>query len=54
MNEENPRAENKLKLRVEELERTVAALVKGMAEAEKELGEPIMPEGTYFGSTFKD
>ena len=51
---DNPRAENKLKERVAELERTVTALVKAMKATEDETGEPLMPEGTYFGYDFKD
>lgn len=51
---DNPRAENKLKTRIEELERVITAILKGMRDAEKELDEPLMPEGTYFGITFKD
>lgn len=51
---ENPRSEAKLKQRVEELEKAVTALLKGMRDAEKELDEPLMPEGVYFGITFKD
>lgn len=51
---DNPRAENKLKERVQELERTVIALVKALKATEEETGEPLMPEGSYFGIDFKD
>lgn len=51
---ENPRAENKLKERVQELERVVIALVKALKATEDETGEPLMPEGSYFGIDFKD
>ncbi len=49
---DDPRTEEKLKTRVEELEKTVKALLKGMKETENEIDEPLMPTGTYFGIEF--
>lgn len=51
---ETERVGAKLKSKVEELERTVKALLKAMQEAEKELGEPLMPAGVYYGTKFED
>lgn len=47
------RTEEKLKTRVEELEKSVKALLKGMKETEDETGEALMPTGTYHGVEFK-
>lgn len=44
----------KLKTEVEELKRVVGALILAVKEAEDEVGEPLMPEGTYYGTTFED
>lgn len=54
--EVNPRKQDKSELlnKVAELEKAVVALLKGMKDAEKEIDEPLMPEGTYFGIEFKD
>ena len=43
-----------LKKRVDELETTVKAVLKGMQDAEAELGEPLMPKGVYHGFDFND
>lgn len=51
---ENTRAGNKaLAQRVEELEKTVKALLSGFKEVEKYNGENFMPEGTYHGTKFE-
>lgn len=52
-NDENSRVGNKLIARVDELERTVKALLKAVQAAEKETGEPLMPEGEYYGQKFE-
>lgn len=41
-------------LRIAELEKTVKALLKGMQEAESEVGEPLMPKGVYHGYDFTE
>jgi hypothetical protein len=43
-----------LEKQVAELQRTVIALVEAIQNAEDEVGENLMPEGTYFGHEFKD
>ena len=42
------------KARIEQLEKTVKALLSGMKTAEDEIGEALMPEGTYYGVKFED
>lgn len=51
---EPERVGEKLKARVEELEKTVKALLRAMQDAEKEVGEPLMPAGVYYGIKFED
>lgn len=43
-----------LELKITELEKTVKALLKGMQEAESEIGEILMPKGVYHGFDFND
>jgi len=42
------------KKRIDELERVVKALIKAIQNAEKETGEPLMPEGEFYGQKFED
>ena len=53
-NKENNENSGDSEKRIAELERVVKALLKGMQEAEKELGEAVMPEGSFYGVEFKD
>lgn len=59
MNEETERQGSKKKIlefetKISELEKTVIALLKGMKEAEEEIGEPLMPQGVYHGFDFTE
>lgn len=38
---------------IEELKRVVTALIQGMKNTEDEIGEPLMPEGIYYGHKFE-
>lgn len=40
--------------RVEESERVIKALLAAMKDIEEQDGEEYMPEGTYYGTEFKD
>lgn len=48
------RVGEKLKKRVDLLEITVKALITALKEAERELAEPLMPAGEYYGIKFDD
>lgn len=56
MSEPQPieRVSEKLKKEVAELNRTVKALVQAIKETENVTGEPLMPEGTYYGIEFTE
>lgn len=43
-----------LKKKNEELEASIKAILKGMVNAENELGEALMPKGIYHGYDFND
>ena len=40
--------------RIDELERVVKALLKGMQDAESVTEEPLMPIGNYYGTEFAE
>ncbi len=59
MSEDIERSSSKKKIqeletKVSELEKTVKAILKGMQEAENEIGEPLMPKGVYHGYDFSE
>ncbi len=51
---DNERVGNKIKAEIKEIKDTQIAILKGIREIEKELGEPCMPKGTYHGIGFED
>ena len=59
MSEETERLSSKkkfqeLETKINELETSVKALLKGMVKAEDEVGEPLMPQGVFHGYDFND
>jgi len=42
------------KKRIEELEKTVKAILKALREIEEHLDEPFVPGGEYLGEKFED
>lgn len=51
--EQKPTLDDALE-RIQELERTVKALLLAVKDAEEQLESPIMPEGEYYGEKFED
>lgn len=43
-----------LKVEVADLKRAVVAILTAIAAAEDEIGQPLMPEGIYYGKRFAD